>query len=315
MAAMLGIYGPLLWPPIILIAASLLAWLVPQRLHLQRLVEQWAKQLQHKTHHPRRSPQQRCVAGLLAMLLISAPLAAIMVLAMSHPLLELLLLALLLPSRNFTAAKLLQPLQQGDKEQARAQLSQWTIRDTEQLSIIGITKAGIEAQLAQRASQFFGVVFWYLLAGLPLALLLWLSSLLARQWHIDKPLLQPFGSAAFYLASLMMIPVNGLLGVSLSCYGSVLQPWRLRYQLRGSWERRHQQWLQLCLACSLGIQLSGPWMLQGKRLERPKLGPTVQAQPAHLIRAQRMLNYAQTLWLLLPLLSSVAIAWLWHQGQ
>ncbi|WP_298445217.1 cobalamin biosynthesis protein [uncultured Ferrimonas sp.] len=314
-SATLGLYGLVLLPPLLLLLATLLSWLLPQRLHLQPLLANWAEQLQRKTHHPRRSSGQRTVAGGLGLLLMAAPLLLLSALAIWHPLLELALLTLLLPSRELPGSALAQQLQQGQKEQARATLSQWALRDTQPLSSLGITKAAIELQLERRASQFFGVSFWYLLGGMPLAMALWISTEVARHWHIDKPQLAPFGGTAHFSAALMMLPVNGLLGLFLSLYGVLARPWQLRPQLQGRWDQRSQQWLQLCLACSLGVQLGGPWQLAGKRLLRPRLGPQQQCQPLHLQRAQRMLTMAQTLWLLLPLLAAIALAWFWHQSR
>lgn len=310
----LGVYGVLLWPPLILVVATILRQLLPSSLHLQNLVGPWAMQLREKTHHSNRSLQQQQLAGALGLVLLSAPMLVIAFMAMVHPLTQLLLLTLMLPNRNVGAQPLAQQLRLGHKKLARDTLSKLTIRDTDALSSYGIAKASIESMLERYAAQFFGVAFWYLLSGLPFAIMLWLGNELARHWHIDKPKLATFGRAAHYVAALMMLPVNAMLGFTLSCYGALSAPWKLRHQLQGQWDKRNRQWLQLCFACSLGVQLSGPWQLAGQRIERPRLGPEIACQPQDMLRAQRMLRFAQVLWLLIPMLTAFAITWVWHNG-
>ncbi|WP_028117790.1 cobalamin biosynthesis protein [Ferrimonas senticii] len=309
----LGPYGPLLWPPLLLAFAAVARLLLPQRLHLQWLVGTWAQALRHKTLHSNRPAGQQRLAGLLALLLVLLPLLVMASLALLHPALELLLLTLLLPLAQLPGKALAEALQRADKTAALKLLSPFAMRDLTPLSLMGLTKAAIELQLERRSSQFFAVSFWYLLGGMPLAMLAWSAAELARHWHIEKPPMAAFGAPTWQLSSLLQWPVQLLLGFTLSLYGSPAQAWQWRHQLSQHWQWRYQQWSQLCLASSLGIQLSGPWLLEGHKALRPRLGPEIAPQPAQLVRAVNMLNLAQGLWLLIPMLLAVTISWLSHQ--
>ncbi|MBY6188194.1 cobalamin biosynthesis protein [Marinobacter hydrocarbonoclasticus] len=314
----LGPYYSLLAPPFVLALAYLLSMLIPEPWRPRYLLAPLTAALAQKTNRPQRSPQQRQLAGFLAMGMVLLPLLLLVWVVTqlaAYPLpFELALLAWLLPGvalgRDTDA--LLARIEAGQKTQARGTLAHWTLRDTQSLSELGLVKAGIEVQLNQARTQSFAILFWYALGGPILAVLCWLANELNRQWHPERPQMSCYGHWPSRLAGALMLPVNGLLGLTLSLYGNPIVPWRTRHQLTGNVLLRSQQWPQLCLACSLDRQLGGPWQLEGQRHLRPRLGPSILPEPADLIRTRRLLSYATWLWLALLFLLGASLALGWH---
>ncbi|SHH93754.1 cobalamin biosynthesis protein CobD/CbiB [Ferrimonas marina] len=316
--AQLGPFAPMLMPPLLLAVAYLMALLIPERFRPRRYLAPIAETLARKTHKPQRSPQQQRIAGTLASLIVLLPclLATALILNVAaYPLpFELALLAWLMPgiALGQDSVRLAAELQAGHKEQARGLLSHWTIRDTQSLSELGLTKAGIETQLAHSQSQLFTVLFWYCIGGIYLTLLAWLCQELARAWHRNRPQMAPYAQPVSTLATVLAWPVNGLLALTLSLYGSPFAVWRARHQLTGDWQSRSQQWPQLSLAFSLGRQLGGPWQIEGQRLLRPRLGPASAPQSQDVLRTRRLLSFASWLWLALIFLLGAALALVWY---
>ncbi|MBY6107533.1 cobalamin biosynthesis protein [Ferrimonas balearica] len=314
----LGPYHSLLAPPFILALAYLLSMLIPEAWRPRYLLAPLADSLARKTNKPGRLPQQQRLAGTLALLVVLMPvllLVWVVTRLAAYPLpFELALLAWLLPGPALArdTDSLFSRLLSGQKTQARGALAHWTVRDTDSLSPLGLVKAGIEVQLEQARSQRFAVMFWYALAGPLAASLAWLCNELSRHWHPGRPEQINFGHWPSRLAALLMVPVNVLLGLTLSLYGNPLAPWRARYQLTGPGLLRSQQWPQLCLACSLDRQLGGPWQLGGQRHLRPRLGPTTLPEPEDLLRTRRLLSFATWLWLALLFLLGASLALTWH---
>lgn len=289
-------------PLTIVLGAVFLRTLLPAPWHASYWLQPLAQGLVKKTLHRNRSISQQQLAGALGSGLLLVLALIIGASASLHALSQWLLLALLLPPRQLPGTDLVAALNVGNKNYVVQALTPYSRGELTNLSVLGLTKTAIEIQLERRASQFFGVIFWYAIGGIWLAVISFVASELGRDWTPQKPTLRAYGRPAYALAALFMLPINVLLGWFLCCYGSPSQAWQLRHQLQGNWAERSRQWLLLCFACSLGCQLGGPWQAQRQRIAAPRLGQQQSCQPAHLQRACRLLLLAQSFWLLVPLL-------------
>lgn len=314
----LGPYHSLLAPPFMLALAYLLSMLIPEAWRPRYLLAPLAEALVRKTNRAQRPAGQRRLAGGLALTLLLLPallLTYLLTGLAAYPLpFELALLAWLMPGPALgrDTETLFSRLLAGQKTQARGALAHWTIRDTQSLSELGLVKAGIEVQLHQARIQRFALMFWYAVGGPLAATLSWLANELARLWHPERPEMPSFGYWPSRLSGVLMLPVNGLLGLTLSLYGNPMMPWQARHQLTGDLLSRSRQWPQLCLACSLQRQLGGPWQLEGQRHLRPRLGPPTPPEPEDLLRTRRLLSYATWLWLALLFLVGATLALAWY---
>ncbi|GAA4886213.1 cobalamin biosynthesis protein [Ferrimonas pelagia] len=316
--ATLGPYASLLLPPLILALAYLLALLIPDAYRPRRYLAPLAEAIARKTHHANRSQEQQRIAGALALTVLLLPVGVTLLLltqVAAYPLpFELLLLAWMMPGPAIAkdTEYLVAYLNAGQKQQARQRLSHWTIRDTAPLSELGLAKASIESQLAHQRNQLFLLILWYCLGGLLLAAIAWCCAELCRYWHKARPGMAAYAGPVTWLNAVLQWPVNLLLAATLTLYGSPITLWHARHQLTGDWQSRNQQWPQLSLACSLHRQLGGPWLLEGQRLLRPRLGPANNVESDDVLRTRRLLSYAGWLWLALAFLLGAALTLLWH---
>ncbi|WP_028110973.1 cobalamin biosynthesis protein CobD/CbiB [Ferrimonas futtsuensis] len=313
MQSALGPLYPWLAPALILGVAVLINQLLPDRWLLTHKLGTVADAIADKVIHPYRDGAQQRLAGLLSMMIILLPatgvLWALVSLAAYPEPFHILLIAFCLPGRaqQLEHRAMISQLQSGQKGRARQTLGPFTLRRTDNLSEVGLIKAGIESRLVHEARATFSWLLFYPLVGLELAFAIWLIQQLDRQWTPLKSRTRFFGQGVARLSHWLQLPVNALLALTLSLYGRPLAGWQelkgVKQALPGG-----AHWPQIAMAHHLGAQLGGPWMLEERRLDRPRLGPPQTPTPHHLLRADKILQLARWLWLSLLLIGGIALA-------
>ncbi|TKB51517.1 hypothetical protein FCL40_02900 [Ferrimonas sediminicola] len=313
MQTLLGPLYPWLAPPLILGIAVLVNQQLPDRWLLSHRLATLADAIADKVIHPYRDGAQQRLAGILSLMIILVPAVglswALVSLAAYPEPFHILLIALCLPGRTqqLEHRALVHQLQAGHKGRARQTLAPFTLRRTDNLSEVGLVKAGIESRLVHEAGTTFSWLLFYPLLGLVPALAVWLILQLARQWTPLKGRTRFFGQGIARISHWLQLPVNALLALTLSLYGRPLAGWRELQELKEP-QPGGVHWPQIAMAHHLGAQLGGPWMLEERRLPRPRLGPDRPPGAHHLLRADKLLQLARWLWLTLLLLGGGALA-------
>lgn len=160
-------------------------------------------------------------------------------------------------------------LKNNRKNLAREQLNQLCIRDTAQLSSMGIVKGTIEGSIQQFSLNYFIPLFLYLLFGSVALVMYALFNSLARYWNPKQQKFKFFGRFANYLIGTISLPFHVLLAVLIS----ILFGFKHLSIKRNSWHRFGTGALLTTTASVMNRELGGAVMYNGIKIRRPKLGP------------------------------------------
>lgn len=164
---------------------------------------------------------------------------------------------------------------------ARLQLARWTRRDTSRLSLMGLCKAASEMTALRWLGQWFGVAFWFLLAGIEGALTFRLLQLMAQAFSPKLARNLQFGEFCCRLYSLMLLLPGWFATLLLGAFPgggpALLAAFR---QARG-WYSSGSGALLAAIAAGLGISLGGPRFYLEQKIRYGGLGgsrePDLQA--------------------------------------
>jgi adenosylcobinamide-phosphate synthase len=241
-----------------------------------------------------------------------------------HPLLELALAVVLLAScfagrsLHQAAVDVLDPLEQGDLEQARSRLSQYVGRDTAHLSQPEVLRAVLET-VSENATYGVLAPLFYALVGLalpaigsaPLALAYKAASTLDSMIGYRT---EPFRDLGWLSArledGLTWLPCRLLVLTLALRSGRPCQVWRLCQRDAVQDPSPNSGWSECAYAAVLGVQLGGLNVYQGVIKPKPLLGdPLHPITPDHIRQALQLTRWSFLGWLGLVILG----AW-GHQG-
>jgi adenosylcobinamide-phosphate synthase len=254
-------------------------------------------QLAKKVNKSRNNARQRNISGFIGILVTLAPL--IIILWLFEAFVEakwlwqsfLLYLALGNLHLGKTSKEIAKLIVSNKNFEAKRLLKPWLLRDTEQLSSLGLAKCCIEMLLLRAMQNLFTVSLVFLIFG-PLAALV--SRLLIEMhysWNNKNNNFQPFGqSVAFIVNIIQWLPTRIFSLILLfSCIGkNFILFFRLSrpyfFQLNNSYA------LNL-FALSLEIKLGGVAMYQGVKLRKTSYNDHGrQPQATDIIHASKRIN-------------------------
>ena len=232
--------------------------------------------------------RRHIAGGLLAWLRPLAPFAVDVV---------LLYFALGARSLHQHAEAVARPLRDGRLEEARQRVGWMVSRDTSQLDVAGVAKAGVESVLENGNDAIFGALFWFALLGGPGALLFRLANTLDAMWGYRTERYNLFGRSAARLDdALNWLPAR-LTALSYALLGrtrNALACWRAQAP---GWDSPNAGPVMAAGAGSLGIQLGGAAIYHGQEEIRPPLGQGPAPAAADLGRAIALIRRSLWLWL------------------
>lgn len=275
---------------------------VPRSAHPLTLWHKMAEQLANKVnrHH---SYSQSILSGSLAILLMTLPclmvLIALKPLVWREPLYELVLLLLALDWRSSEtlAKQLVSAMSKEDKARCRQRLTPYLNRDTENLSLLGIGKAGAETIIMGYGRNVVCVLFWYAIAGGIGAFIYRLIAELARTWSPSRRQYSPFGKPVIQLlATLEVIPLR-LFAIFIAVGKNPSNVINGVKQQAKSWPLPGPAWLLCCVGHKLQLSLGGPALYQGVRAERAKIGGRIAPAAIHLAQLQTLLVWRIFAWI------------------
>jgi adenosylcobinamide-phosphate synthase len=200
-------------------------------------------------------------------------------------------------------AAVLAPLEAGDIETARTNVSRIVGRDTATLDESGIATAATESLAESFCDGVIAPAFWFLVAGLP-GLFIYKSVNTADSLvgHRESRY-RAFGWAAARADDVMnLIPAR--MAGALLCLAR-LRGVRIMWRDAGKHASPNAGWSEAAMAGVLGVQLGGPVSYEGESAWRPTFGEGPKPVARDLRRAlQVYVSACVILWL------SVGVAWL-----
>ncbi len=262
----------------------------------------YCQQLAEKVNKDQHSVNHKKIAGFIATLITFTPLVIILWLFADFIAVPVIWDSLLLFiafggfQLDSVARKEAIYLSEQDKYQAKQTLAPHLLRDTEQMSPLGLTKATIEMLLLKKFQQQFTLGCYFLLFG-PLAALSYRLLLeMHYNWNVKLTNFRAFGRfvnqivallqwlpGRLYLFTLMLISLNS----------STFLYWRL---IRQHFFKLNNNIMLGYFAYCLSIQLGGVAMYNKEKLRRISFNQQArQPEPKHIILAIKQLNLLNTL--------------------
>ena len=309
----------MLFAPLIVCSLALLLDRVlgePRRLHplvgFGRVVSAVEKSC---NTHPTR-PWQSLLAGVAALLVVTLPILGVTI-WMSTALdgLWLILaqavalwLAIALRGLTEHGLAVAEPLQRGDLDRARDQVSRIVSRQASALDEPGVAAAATESILENGADAVFASLFWFLIAGMPGVILHRMVNTLDAMWGYRSPRFLYFGRAAARLDDIL-----GWLPARLTALTYVLLG--QRKLAMECWRRQAPQWdspnagpVMAAGAGALNVRLGGPSPYPAGIKQRPWLGGTQAADATSITAAIRLVRQGVWLWLSVILAVTLLLA-------
>lgn len=283
--------------------ALALQWLlpIPSQLHPLQIWRQLALALANKVNKPSDAPQQKRLSGLLSWSLLWLTVLIVLIclyqLVWIDTAFHLLLLWIALDWRNMRkfSKQFVRAYSREDKLQCRVLLGTRLNRHTDNLSLLGLGKAGAETLLIGYGRLVVGVLFWYALAGGIGAILYRLAVELSRCWSPSRQQYRHFGqSATTALAILDIVPLR-LFALLLTIGHNGKIALRGLRQQGEKWQLPGPGWLLTATGHKLSLSLGGPVIYDQIKMERPKLGGKIAPAALHLSQIDRLAN--QRLWM------------------
>ncbi len=197
-------------------------------------------------------------------------------------------------------------LKRDNLTEARSAIGMIVSRDTQQLAPHQISAAAIETTLENGNDAVFGVIFWYLLGGLPMVVVYRLSNTLDAMWGYRTTRFEWFGKPAALLDDLLNFIPARLVALSyalLGNYQTAITSWRRFAPLLPS---PNAGPVMTAGAGSLDLQLGGATRYHNSPVSKPEFGGTKQPQPDDIPRALALVTGTLRLWLAVIALLVVA---------
>ncbi|HSB95536.1 MAG TPA: adenosylcobinamide-phosphate synthase CbiB [Spongiibacteraceae bacterium] len=201
-------------------------------------------------------------------------------------------------------------LQRNDIVVARRAVSRIVTRDTERADAATVSSAAVETVLENGSDALFASLFWFIVAGLPGAVVHRAANTLDAMWGYRTERFNEFGWAAARFDDLLNYIPARLTAVAYALSGQTqraLHCWRTQAPL---WSSPNAGPVMAAGAGALGLQLGGAAIYNGVVEIRPPLGSGRAAQPGDIRRALHLLDRSLAIWLGVLVLFAGAMHWL-----
>jgi adenosylcobinamide-phosphate synthase len=256
----------------------------PRRWHPLAAFGRLAERLERRLNDGSRS------RGALALLALAAPATLVAFLPGRLPadaalLVNAAVLYLLIGARSLAdhGRAVAEPLAAGELDQARTAVSDLVSRDTAAMDETAVAGATVESILENGSDAVFASLFWFMVAGLPGAVLHRLVNTLDAMWGYRTERFTQFGWAAARLDDALNYVPARLTAITYGLAGRwqpALRCWRAQ---GGRWESPNAGPVMAAGAGALGVTLGGDAVYRRVTRQRPALGegPTTTAATIH----------------------------------
>jgi adenosylcobinamide-phosphate synthase len=241
--------------------------------------------------------------GLVAVLVLLVPFTLLAALTRFVPhgiLLDTLLLYLAIgwQSLGAHAHRVRDALRARNLPEARRCVDLMVSRDTTRLDTADVSKATVESVLENGNDAIFGIIFWFVVAGAPGAVLYRLANTLDAMWGYRNERYRRFGWAAARLDDVLNFIPARLTALSYALAGHTqagLRCWR-RQGLY--WKSPNAGPVMAAGAGSLGVQLGGPASYHGAMQHRPLLGEGRIPDAEDIDSALQLIRHSLMIWVM-----------------
>ena len=190
-------------------------------------------------------------------------------------------------------------------ENARLAVSRIVGRDTQSLSVEGVTKAAVETVAENFSDGVVAPMVYLLLGGAPLALCYKAINTMDSMVGYKNEKYLYFGRAAAKLddaANYLPSRLSALLLIAASffCRENGKNAWKIWRRDRRNHASPNSAQTEAVMAGALSVQLAGPAWYFGEYYDKPTIGdPLRPVEPGDILRANRMLYWGGFLSLIL----------------
>ncbi|MCF2949518.1 cobalamin biosynthesis protein [Paraglaciecola aquimarina] len=245
--------------------------------------------------------KQQKLSGSLAFIVLLVPvcvsIAVFLYMSVYPVFFEALLLLIALRYKNtqLVCHRLSKQIALDKKILARHTLQPIVLRETNQMSVLGLAKAACETLILRFNYQYCGVMFWFMLTGGVGAILYRLLYESSQSWNIKLTRFSNFGlSVKFLVTCLQWLPTL-LSGFSLALASLTFRGLFALSKVKTLLDIRGYI-LNVGGAC-LNIELAGPAIYQQHKIRTIKCGGHKQVILVDIKRVQNLVNLAIYLWL------------------
>ncbi|GAB3011954.1 cobalamin biosynthesis protein CobD/CbiB [Bowmanella dokdonensis] len=304
---------PALQPALIILAVWVVEklWVWPDKYHPLSFFRLLALRMAEKVNPLDHSPGQQKLSGTLAPLVLLTPILICIGLFIGlaeYPVFfDTLLLYMAIRFqpvlRNMKRCE--QALMASKKSLARDKAKTLLLRETDKLTVMGLSKAVIEAGLLRFFYQVCTPIFWFLLLGGLGALTYRLLYEFRQVWSTKLPTYRHFGRPVAWITGVMQyIPVRIGLWI-LAITENITCAWRARRRLAKSCNSHSL--LLATVGGALGIELGGPAFYAGVKVRLPRGGGAREASVTDIRRARHAVNKTTATMLVLILLGAALL--------
>lgn len=195
-------------------------------------------------------------------------------------------------------------LQKQDLPAARKAVARIVGRDTQNLTVEGVTKAAVETVAENASDGVIAPLLYMLLGGAPLALTYKAVNTMDSMVGYKNEKYLNFGRAAAKLddaANYLPSRIAALLWIAAAALtgNDAKGAWRIWRRDRRNHASPNSAQTESACAGALGVQLAGPATYFGEYYDKPTIGDAARAiEPKDILRANRMMRVASVLGLI-----------------
>jgi adenosylcobinamide-phosphate synthase len=190
-----------------------------------------------------------------------------------------------------------EPLQRGELNVAREQVSRIVSRQASALDEQGVAAAATESMLENGADAVFASLFWFLVGGIPGVIVHRAVNTLDAMWGYRNPRFLYFGRAAARLDDLMGWVPARLTALTYTLLGNRKLAWYCWRRQAPQWDSPNAGPVMAAGAGALNVQLGGPSPYAQGVKQRPYLGGTSSASASSIQAAIALVRHGTWLWL------------------
>ena len=188
-------------------------------------------------------------------------------------------------------------LRNEDIAQARQAVGRMVSRDTQVLDEHQVAAAATESVLENGNDAVFGALFWFVVLGVPGALLYRLANTLDAMWGYRTARYENFGWAAARIDDgLNYVPAR-LTALSYMLLGQTKRAWRCWHTQASLWDSPNAGPVMATGAGALGVRLGGAAPYGGVWESRPDLGEGDLPDADTIERSLTLVRRSVVLWL------------------
>lgn len=312
-------YSDYLTAPSILLAAVIMDRLLgdPRKWHPLAgfgQLAQWVEHIVRKSDFQGEPDKVMRAKGAAAVFLLLLPFIVASAWLVSVPrwgnIFQIVLLYFALGARSLIqhAQAIADALQDNDLYLARSRVAMIVSRDTTDMQENDIAKAAVESVLENGSDAVFATIFWFLLLGVPGAIMYRLANTLDAMWGYRNARYLHYGWAAARFDDLLNWLPARLTALTYTLSGNRALAWHCWRSQGKHWYSPNAGPVMAAGAGSLNIELGGPACYDGKIKYRPILGAGAKPHANDIDRSLALVQRGLWLWVAIAIAGGLALA-------